>query len=60
VSCERRQNARRRTEEAEAEAFFLCERRCRRVLDVRAADLQEEMMEQRFSVPLAPTKKAAT
>jgi hypothetical protein len=45
----------------EAEAFFLCERRRRRwILDVRAADLQEEMAEQRFSVPSAPTKTAAT
>lgn len=35
-------------------------RRRRRVLDVRAADLQEEMAEQRFSVPSAPTKTAAT
>jgi hypothetical protein len=32
----------------------------RRTLDVRAADLQEEMTEQRFSVPSAPTKTAAT
>jgi hypothetical protein len=30
------------------------------ILDVRAADLQEEMAEQRFSVPSAPTKTAAT
>jgi hypothetical protein len=29
-------------------------------LDVRAADLQEEMAEQRFSVPPDPTKTAAT
>jgi hypothetical protein len=44
-----------------AEASFLCERRRRRrILDVRAADLQEEMAEQRFSVPSAPTKTAAT
>jgi hypothetical protein len=43
-----------------AEAFFLCERRrTRRILDVRAADLQEELAEQRFSVPSAPTKTAA-
>jgi hypothetical protein len=28
--------------------------------DVRAADLQKEMAEQRFSVPSAPTKTAAT
>ena len=42
-------------------AFFLCERRrSRRILDVRAADLQEEMAEQRFSVPSAPTKTATT
>jgi hypothetical protein len=53
--------ARRRTEEEGAEAFFLCVRRRRlRILDVRAADLQEEMTEQRFSVPSAPTKTAAT
>jgi hypothetical protein len=32
----------------------------RPILDVRAADLQEEMAEQRFSVPSAPTKTAAT
>jgi RNA polymerase sigma factor (sigma-70 family) len=32
----------------------------RRILDVCAADLQEEMAEQRFSVPSAPTKTAAT
>ena len=37
-----------------------CERRRRRILDVRAADLQEEMAEQRFSVPSAPTKTVAT
>jgi hypothetical protein len=38
-----------------------CERRRRRrILDVRAADLQEEMAEQRFSVPSAATKTAAT
>jgi hypothetical protein len=37
-----------------------CERRrSRRILDVRAADLQEEMAEQRFSVPPDPTKTAA-
>jgi hypothetical protein len=53
--------ARRRTEEERAEAYFLGERRRRRrILDVRAADLQEEMAEQRFSVPSAPTKTAAT
>jgi hypothetical protein len=39
---------------------FLRERRRRRILDVRAADLQEEMAEQRFSVPPDPTKTAAT
>ena len=40
---------------------FLCERRRRqRILDVRAADLQEEMAGQRFSVPPDPTKTAAT
>jgi hypothetical protein len=44
-----------------AEALLLCERRRRRwILDVRAADLQEEMMEQRLSVPSSPTKTAAT
>jgi hypothetical protein len=32
----------------------------RRTRDVRAADLQEEMAEQRFSVPPDPTKTAAT
>ena len=36
-----------------------CERRRRRILDVRAADLQEEMAKQRFSVPPDPTKTAA-
>jgi len=30
LSCERREIARRRTEEKRAEAFFLCERRRRR------------------------------
>jgi hypothetical protein len=34
--------------------------RCRRILDVRAADLEEEMAVQRFSVPPSPTKTAAT
>ena len=44
-----------------ASRSFLCERqRRRRTLDVRAADLQEEMAEQRFSVPSDPTKTAAT
>jgi hypothetical protein len=39
---------------------FLCERRrSRRILDVRAAELQEEVAEQRFSVPPFPTKTAA-
>jgi hypothetical protein len=39
----------------------LCERqRRRRILDVRAADLQEELAEQRFSVPPDLTKTAAT
>jgi hypothetical protein len=36
------------------------ERRRRRILDVRAVDLQKEMAERRFSVPSAPTKTAAT
>jgi hypothetical protein len=41
--------------------LLLCERRrSRRILDVRAADLQEEMAEQRFSVLPDPTKTAAT
>ena len=44
-----------------AETLFLRERRrTRRVLDVRAADLQEEMAEQRFIVSPDPTKVAAT
>ena len=34
--------------------------RARRIPDIRAADLQEEMAEQRFFVPTAPTKTAAT
>ena len=59
--CERRESratARRRSEQRRS---FLCERRrLRRILDVRAADLQEEMPEQRFSVPSATTKTAAT
>ena len=49
------------------DTFFVPERRRSRRLpsairarDVRAADLQEEMAEQRFSVPSAPTKTAAT
>ena len=51
TSCERREIARRRAEEEEAEAFSLCERRrSRQTLDVRAADLQGEMAGQRFSV----------
>ncbi len=38
----------------------VCERRRRRrTRDVRAADLQDEMAEQRFSVSPAPTKTAA-
>jgi hypothetical protein len=46
---------------ARAEAFFLCERRRRRrIREVRAADLQEEMAEQRLSVPPDPTKTAAS
>ena len=44
-----------------ADMIVSCERRrSMRILDVRAADLQEEMTEQRFSVPSAPTKTAAT
>ena len=44
-----------------AEAFFpLRATTTAADLDVRAADLQEEMAEQRFSVPSAPTKTAAT
>ena len=46
---------------SERTCFSVCERRrSRRVPDVRAADLQEEMTEQRFSVSSAPTKTAAT
>ena len=46
---------------SERRRSFLRERRRRRpILDVRAADLQEEMAEQRLSVPPAPTKTAAT
>jgi hypothetical protein len=42
-----------------ASRSFLCERRrSRRILDVRAAE-QEELAEQRFSVPPFPTKTAA-
>jgi hypothetical protein len=59
--CERRESraaARRRREQRRC---FLCERqRRRRILDVRAADLEEEMVEQRFFVPPDPTKAAAT
>jgi hypothetical protein len=41
--------------------LFVCEqRRRRRIRDVRAADLQEEMAEQRSSVSPDPTKTAAT
>ena len=53
--------ARRRTEAERAETLFLCKRRRRRrILDVRAADLQEELTEQRFSVPSALMKTAVT
>ena len=55
--CERRKSraaARRRSERRR------CERRSRGGFrDVRAAVLEEEMTEQRFSVPAAPTKTAA-
>jgi hypothetical protein len=51
----------RPSEEERADLLFLSERRRRRRrLDVRAADLQEKMAEQRFSVPPDPTKTAAT
>ena len=42
--------------------MFLVREECRRrrILDVRAAELQEEMAEQRSSVPPDPTKTAAT
>ena len=44
-----------------AEALFPLERRqSRRILDVRAADLQEKMAEHRFTVRPDPTKTAAT
>jgi isopentenyl diphosphate isomerase/L-lactate dehydrogenase-like FMN-dependent dehydrogenase len=53
--------ARRRAEEERADVLFVWKRRRRRwIREVRAADLQEEMAEQRFSVPSAPTKTAAT
>ena len=39
---------------------FREERRRHQLPDVRAADLQEEMAEQRFSVPPDPTKTVAT
>jgi hypothetical protein len=40
-----------------ADAFFLCERRRRRrILDVRAADLQEEMTEQRLPASIQQRK----
>jgi hypothetical protein len=55
--------ARRRTEEERAEVFFPLRPappRRRRIREVRAADLQEEMAEQRFSVPPDPTKTAAS
>jgi hypothetical protein len=39
---------------------FRKERRRHQLPDVRAADLQEEMAEQRFPVPPDPTKTAAT
>jgi len=43
-----------------ADTLFVCERRrSRRILDVRAADLQEERRNN-ASVPSAPTKTAAT
>jgi hypothetical protein len=52
--------ARRRAEEKGADMHFVGERRrSGRLRDVPAADLQEEMAEQRFSVPIAPTKTAA-
>jgi len=52
------EHARERSEQSNT--AFREERRRRRILDVRAADLQEEMAEQRFSVPPSPTKTAAT
>jgi hypothetical protein len=63
--------ARYKTADARQTTFALCKERRRRQLPARrareapkklegAADLQEEMAEQRFSVPSDPTKTAAT
>jgi hypothetical protein len=49
-----------REQSEQSNTAFREERRRRRILDVRAADPQEEMAEQRFCVPSAPTKTAAT
>jgi hypothetical protein len=52
--------ARSREEKEGAEALLPRRATTPVAFDVRAADLQEEMAEQRFSVPSAPTKTAAT
>jgi hypothetical protein len=58
--CERRESRAAERRRSEPTCSFVGERRRRRrVHDVRAADLQEEMAEQRFSVPPDPTKTAA-
>jgi hypothetical protein len=44
---------------SETRSSFPEERRRHQLLDVRAADLQEEVAKQRFSVPPDPTKTAA-
>ena len=59
--CERRQSRAAVLRRSEQTRFPVWERRrSRRVLDVRAADLQEEMAEQRIIVSPGPTKTAAT
>jgi hypothetical protein len=59
-SCERRKSRTAARSQAGAERQPLRAERGIKYSDVRAADLQEEMAEQRFSVPSAPTKTAAT
>jgi hypothetical protein len=49
-----------RSSAARRRAIRCKRRRRRRILDVRAAELQEVMAEQRISVPSAPTKTAAS
>jgi hypothetical protein len=58
--CERRESGVAAWRRSDERRSFLSERgRQRRILDVRAADLQEEMAEQRSSVPPNTTKTAA-